>query len=29
MGVALSSVTAQDASGFFRYCGYRSPAQLL
>jgi len=29
MGVALSAVTAQDASGFFRYCGYRSPAQLL
>jgi transposase len=29
MGEALSAVTAQDASGFFRHCGYRAPAQLL
>jgi transposase len=29
MGMALSAVTAQDASGFFRHCGYRAPAQLL
>jgi len=29
MSEALSAVTAQDASGFFRHCGYRAPAQLL
>ncbi len=29
MGMALSAVSAQDASGFFRHCGYRIPAQLL
>ena len=28
MGAALSAITAQDASGFFRHCGYRTPAQL-
>ena len=27
MGAALSAITAQDASGFFRHCGYRTPAQ--
>jgi len=29
MGAALSAVTVRDASGFFRHCGYRAPAQLL
>jgi transposase len=29
MGMALSAVSARDASGFFRHCGYRIPAQLL
>jgi len=30
MGAALSAVSAQDASGFFRHCGYGpTPAQLL
>lgn len=29
MGAALSAITAQDASGFFRHCGYRSADQLL
>jgi transposase len=30
MGAALSAVSAQDASGFFRHCGYEAtPAQLL
>ena len=29
MGAALSAVTARDASGFLRHCGYRTPAQLL
>ena len=29
MGVALSAVSARDASGFFWHCGYRTPAQLL
>ncbi len=29
MGEALSAVSARDASGFFRHCGYRHPAQLL
>ena len=30
MGAALSAVSAQDASGFFRHCGYEpTPAQLL
>lgn len=29
MGRALEAVTATDASGFFRHCGYRAPAQLL
>ncbi len=29
MGAALSAVSARDASGFFRHCGYRAPAQLL
>ena len=28
MGAALSAITVQDASGFFRHCGYRTPAQL-
>ena len=28
MGEALSAVTTQDASGFFRHCGYQAPAQL-
>ncbi len=28
MGAALSAITIQDASGFFRHCGYRAPAQL-
>ena len=29
MGRALEAVTATDASGFFRHCGYRTTAQLL
>lgn len=30
MGAALSAITVQDASGFFRHCGYgQAPAQLL
>lgn len=29
MGQALSAVTTREASGFFRHCGYRAPAQLL
>jgi len=29
MGRALGTVTVRDVSGFFRYCGYRTPAQLL
>lgn len=30
MGAALSAVSAQDASGFFRHCGYEpTPVQLL
>jgi hypothetical protein len=29
MGRALKAVTATDASGFFRHCGYRATAQLL
>ncbi len=29
MGAALSAVSARDASGFFRNCGYRTAAQLL
>jgi transposase len=30
MGRALSALSAQDASGFFRHCGYEpTPAQLL
>lgn len=29
MGQALCAVTAQDASGFFGHCGYRTAAQLL
>jgi transposase len=29
MGVALSTISTQDASGFFGHCGYRSAAQLL
>ncbi|MEJ7873257.1 MAG: transposase, partial [Rubrobacteraceae bacterium] len=29
MGMALSAVSARDASGFLRHCGYRIPAQLL
>lgn len=28
MGMALSAVSARDAWGFFRHCGYRVPAQL-
>jgi transposase len=28
MGRALEAVTATDASGFFRHCGYRTTAQL-
>ena len=28
MGAALSAITVQDASGFFRHCGYRNPARL-
>lgn len=28
MGWALDSITARDASGFFRHCGYRASAQL-
>lgn len=26
---AIDSVTGQDAVGYFRHCGYHSPAQLL
>jgi transposase len=29
MGEAISAVTAQDAWGFFKHCGYRRVAQLL
>jgi transposase len=29
IGAALSAVSAQDASGFFGHCGYRTAAQLL
>ncbi len=29
MGAALSAVSARDAAGFFRHCGYHTPAQLL
>jgi hypothetical protein len=29
MGRALEVTTPQDAEGFFRHCGYRSPGQLL
>ena len=29
MGRALEAVTATDASGFFRHCGYCASAQLL
>ena len=29
LGGALDAVTAQDARGFFEYCGYRPPAQPL
>jgi len=29
MGTALPEINARDASGFFRHCGYRAPAQLL
>ena len=29
MGRALDEITDRDASGFFRHCGYRAPAQLL
>jgi transposase len=29
MGRALDAITPQDAEGFFRHCGYRSPGQLL
>jgi transposase len=29
MGAALSTISAQEASGFFGRCGYRSAAQLL
>ena len=29
MGRALSEITDRDASGFFRHCGYHTPAQLL
>ena len=29
MGLALSSVTAQDIKGYFGPCGYRSMGQLL
>ena len=29
MGRALDAVTARDARGFFRSCGYRNPSQLL
>ncbi len=29
MGRALDEITVRDASGFFRHCGYRAPAQQL
>ena len=29
MDRALEATTPQDAEGFFRHCGYRSPGQLL
>ena len=29
MGAALSTISAQDASCFFGFCGYRTAAQLL
>lgn len=29
LGAAISAVTAQDARGFFKHCGYRPAVQLL
>jgi transposase len=29
MGRALGEIRGRDASGFFRHCGYHTPAQLL
>ena len=29
MGWALGEITGQDASGFFRHCGYHALVQLL
>lgn len=29
MGVALDSISAGDALGFFSHCGYRTPVQSL
>ena len=29
LGVALNTVTAQDALGFFKHCSYRRSVQLL
>jgi transposase len=29
IGTAISSVSAQDAQGFFEHCGYRPQVQLL
>jgi transposase len=29
LGAAISAVTAQDAWGFFKHCGYRPAVQLL
>jgi transposase len=29
LGVAITTVTVQDAHGFFEHCGYRTPVQSL
>jgi transposase len=29
LAAALGTITAEDAQGYFRHCGYHSPAQLL
>ena len=29
MGPAISSITEEDAWGFFEHCGYGTPVQLL
>jgi hypothetical protein len=29
LGAAISALSAQDARGFFEYCGYRAMVQLF